>query len=147
MHFAPGAPPGLTDPVYLADLAEVQAIGEVGSPRSTFQTQTARFFSDAGILPMQRALQELALRRGLDIDDSARMFAAVNTAIADGAGTVWKAKLEHLWWRPVTAIHEGGLTDWMPYITTPPYPDWPSGLCSVVGATSMVLERLYGTST
>ncbi len=55
---------------------------------------------------MQRALQEFALRRGLDIDDSARLFAAVDTAIADGAGTVWNAKLQELLWRPVTAIRE-----------------------------------------
>ena len=144
-QFSPGAPPGLTSAQYLADLAEVQAIGEVGSLRSTFQSQTARFFSDAGIAPMQRALQELALRRGLDIDDSARMFAAVDTAIADGAGTVWNAKLQYLLWRPVTAIREAGMTTWTPYIASPAYPDWPSGLCSVVGATSMVLERLYGT--
>ena len=34
---------------------------------------------------------------------------------------------------------------WTPFVTTPPYPDWPSGLCSVVGATSAVLEGLYGT--
>lgn len=144
-QFAPGPPPGLTEGEYLADLEEVQAIGEVGSPRTTFQSETAKFFSDAGILPMQRALQELALRRGLDIDDSARMFAAVDTAIADGAGTVWKAKLQYLLWRPVTAIHAAGFTGWTSFITNPPYPDWPSGLCSVVGATSMVLERLYGT--
>ena len=43
---------------------------------------------------MQRALQDFALRHGLDIDDSARMFAAVDTSIADGAGTVWNAKLQ-----------------------------------------------------
>ena len=144
-QFAPGAPPALDSPQYLADLAEVQAIGEVGSPRTTFQSETAKFFSDAGILPMQRALQELALRRGLDIDDSARMFAAVETAIADGAGTVWNAKLQYMLWRPVTAIHAAGVTGGTSFITNPPYPDWPSGLCSVVGATSMVLERLYGT--
>ncbi|MEA2651960.1 MAG: hypothetical protein QOI85_1681, partial [Chloroflexota bacterium] len=29
-----------------------------------------------------------------------------------------------------------------PLITTPPYPDWPSGLCSVVGAVSSTLSRL-----
>jgi hypothetical protein len=144
-HFGPGAPPALDSPQYLADFAEVRDIGEANSPRDTFQSQTARFFSDAGILPMQRALQELALRRGLDIDDSARMFAAVETAIADGAGTVWKAKLDYLLWRPVTAIRESGLTTWSSYIPNPAYPEWPSGLCSVVGATGMVLERLFGT--
>ncbi len=144
-QFDPGPPPGLTSAQYLADLAEVQAIGELNSPRTTFQSETAKFFSDAGIQPMQRALQEFALRRGLDIDDSARLFAAADTAIADGAITVWNAKLQELFWRPVTAIREGGLTEWTSFITTPPYPDWPSGLTSVVGATGMVLERLYGS--
>ena len=37
------------------------------------------------------------------------------------------------------------LDNWTPLVTTPPYPDWPSGLCSVVGATGMVMERLYGS--
>ena len=144
-QFDPGAPPALGSPQYLAELAEVQGIGEVGSTRTDFQTRTAWFFSDAGIFPMQRALQEFALRRGLDIDDSARLFAAVDTAIADGAGTVWHAKLQELQWRPITAIREGGLATWTPLVPNPPYPDWPSGLCSVVGATGMVMERLYGS--
>ena len=147
-QFDPGAPAPLGSPQDVAELAEVQAIGEVGSPRTDFQTRTAWFFSDAGIFPMQRALQEFALRRGLDIDDSARLFAAVDTAIADGAGTIWHAKLQELQWRPVTAIREGPdplLDNWTPLVTTPPYPDWPSGLCSVVGATGKVMERLYGS--
>jgi len=149
-QFAPGQPPALNSAQYLADYAEVRDIGEFDSPRDAWQTQTALFFSDAGIVPMQRALQEHATRRALDIDDSARMFAAVDTAIADGAGTVWNAKLAYMLWRPVTAIRASGvpeLADWTPRITTPPYPDWPSGLCSVVGATAMVLERLNGDGT
>jgi hypothetical protein len=35
--------------------------------------------------------------------------------------------------------------DWLPLITTPPYPEWPSGLCSVVGAVSTALTRLNGS--
>ena len=149
-QFAPGAPPPLNSQEYLDDFAEVRDIGEVNSPRDAWQEQTALFFSDAGIVPMQRALQELATRRALDIDDSARMFAAVDTAIADGAGTVWNAKLAYMLWRPWTAIRATGdpeLANWTSRINNPPYPDWPSGLCSVVGATSMVLERLNGDGT
>ena len=146
-QFAPGPPPAIGTTQYNTDFAEVRDIGEVGSPRTQFQSETAKFYSDAGIFPMQAALRELATRRALDIDDSARMFAAVDTAIADGAGTVWNAKLQYMWWRPVTAIRASGLTTWTPYITTPPYPEWPSGLCSVVGATSRVLERLNGDGT
>ena len=155
-RFDPGEPPAIDSETYFDEFEEVRITGALNAPvedRSDAMEQTARFFSDAGIVPMQRALQGFALRRGLDIDDSARMFAAVETAIADGAGTVWNAKLQYLWWRPVTAIQMAdtdgnddtvGVPTWMPFIGTPPYPDWPSGLCSVVGATSTVLTRLNG---
>ena len=99
---------------------------------------------------MQAALRKLD--RGLDISDSARLFAAVETSIADTAGTVWNAKAQYMWWRPVTAI-EGDTDDndatagdatWLPFITTPPLIDWPSGLCGVVGSVTTVLTRLHG---
>jgi len=128
----------------------VRTTGDINAPltdRSFEMTQTAKFFSDTGITGMQRGLQDFALRHELDIDDSARMFAAADTAIADGAGTVWNAKLQYLWWRPVTAIRETVDPNWLPLIPTPPYPDWPSGLCSVVGAASTVLTRLNGDGT
>jgi hypothetical protein len=124
--------------------------------RTAAQTETALFYSDAGIGPMQAGLRKFATDRALDIDDSARMFAAVDTAIADGATTVWNAKLQYMWWRPITAIRladtDGnddtvGDASWTPRIGTPPYPDWPSGLCSVVGAVSTTLERLNGDGT
>jgi hypothetical protein len=75
------------------------------------------------------------------------------TSIADGAITVWHAKLQYMWWRPITAIRMGdtdlndatvGNPNWTPLIGTPPNPDWPSGLCSVVGATTTALTRLNG---
>jgi hypothetical protein len=155
-RFDPGPPPPINSQTYFEEFEEVRLLGDVNAPanvRTDAMEQTARLFSDAGITGMQRALQEFATRRGLDIDDSARMFAAADTAIADGAGTVWNAKLQYLWWRPVTAIRladdDGnpntvGMPDWMPFIATPPYPDWPSGLCSVVGAAATVLTRLNG---
>lgn len=155
-QFAPGEPPALDSETYFDEYEEVRITGDIDAPpedRSDEMEQTARFFSDAGILPMQGALREFATRRALDIDDSARMFAAVDTSIADGAITVWHAKFQYMWWRPVTAIRMGGADlnddtvgdpDWTPLITTPPYPDWPSGLCSVVGAVSTALTRLNG---
>ena len=149
-RFDPGPPPQIGSQTYIDEFEEVRTIGDINAPlavRSFEMTQTAKFFSDAGITGMQRGLQDFALRHGLDIDDSARMFAAADTAIADGAGTVWNAKLEYLWWRPVTAIQLTVDPSWMPLITTPAYPEWPSGLCSVVGAASTVLTRLNGDGT
>ena len=77
--------------------------------RTIAQTQTALFYSDAGIIPMQAGLRDFATRHALDIDDSARMFAAADTAIADGAITVWNDKLQYMWWRPVTAIRDAAI--------------------------------------
>jgi hypothetical protein len=158
-QFAPGAPPPINSQQYTDEFNEVKRVGDINAPltdRSAAMTQTARFFSDAGILPMQGGLREFATRRALDISDSARMFAAVDTSIADGAITVWYAKLQYMWWRPITAIRmaetdgnddTAGNPSWTPLIGTPPYPDWPSGLCSVVGAVSTALTRLNGDGT
>ena len=156
-QFAPGPPPALDSATYLEEFNEVKTFGDIDAPaavRTDPMEQTAKFFSDAGIGPMQAALRKFATDNALDIDDSARMFAAVDTSIADGAITVWHGKLQYMWWRPITAIRMAdtdgidgtvGDADWTPLIVTPPYPDWPSGLCSVVGATSTALTRLNGT--
>jgi hypothetical protein len=153
-RFDPGAPPAINSATYVEEYNEVKAFGKSDSAvRSPEQTKTALFFSDAGIGPMQASLRKLATDRGLNISDSARLFAAVETSIAETAGTVWNAKLQYMWWRPVTAIQNGAtdgndLTEgdptWLPFITTPPYPDWPSGLCGVVGSVTTVLTRLNG---
>ena len=147
--FDPGPPPAINYALYVEEYNEVKAYGEFESDvRTDDQTQTALFFSDAGIGPMQASLRKLATDRGLDISDSARLFAAVETSIADSAGTIWNAKLQYMWWRPVTAIRMGatdgndatvGDATWLPRITTPPYPDWPSGLCGVVGSVTTAL--------
>ena len=123
----------------------------VGSKRTATQTQTALFFSDVGVGPLQAGLRDLVTRRGLDISDSARLFAAVDLSLADAAIAVWDGKLHYGWWRPITAIREAdtdgnpktaGIPGWTPLIVTPPYPDWPSGLNGVIGAASTVLSRL-----
>ena len=156
-QFAPRPPPSINSEEYLEDFIEVRDYGRnTSTVRTAAQTQTAFFFSDAGIGPVQGGLRAYATAHNLDISDRARMFAAVETAIADGAITVWNAKLRHMWWRPITAIRNADgdgnpdtatVENWTPLIGTPPYPDWPSGLCAVIGATSTVLERLNGDGT
>lgn len=157
-QYAPGPPPAIDSRRYVREFNEVRDYGgqNLDTKRTEAQTQTALFFSDTGIGPMQGALRDFATRHALDIDDSARMFAAADTAIADGAITVWNAKLRYMWWRPITAIRNADgdgndatdtVAGWTPLIGTPPYPDWPSGLCSVVGAVATTLQRLNGGGT
>jgi hypothetical protein len=151
-QFRPGPPPAISSDLYVEEFEEVRDYGvNVGSLRTAKQTETARFFTDVTIGPLHTGLRDLVTRRGLDISDSARLFAAVDVSMADTAIAVWDGKLHYGWWRPITAIREAatdgnpdttGVPDWTPLIATPPYPDWPSGLNGVVGAASTVLSQL-----
>jgi hypothetical protein len=151
-QFRPGSPPAISSPLYVEEFEEVRDYGvNAGSLRSPAQTQTALFFSDIGIGPLQAGLRDLVTRHGLDISDSARLFAAVDMSLADTVIAVWDGKFTYGWWRPITAIREAdsdgnpntvGVLGWTPLIPTPPYPDWPSGLSGTIGALSTTLARL-----
>ena len=151
-QFRPGPPPAISSDLYVEEFEEVRDYGvNVGSLRTAAQTQTALFFTDVTIGPLHAGLRDLATRRGLDISDSARLFAAVTISMGDAAIAVWDAKFQYGWWRPITAIREAdtdgndetaGVPGWTPLIGTPPYPDWTSGLNGVVGAASTALARL-----
>lgn len=154
-QFDPGPPPPIGSDLYVEEFEEVRDYGvAVGSLRTVgpgSQTETALFFSDAGLGPLQAGLRDLVARRGLDISDRARLFAAVDLSIADTAISVWYGKFKYGWWRPVTAIREAdtdgnpdtaSVPGWTPLLVSPPYPDWPSGLCGVIGSSSTALSRL-----
>lgn len=153
-QFGPGAPPALGTNLYRAELEEVRLLGAADSAtRTADQTLAAQYFAEIPFGPMEAGLRDVVTRHGLDISDSARLMAATNTAIADAIGTAWNAKLRYMWWRPIHAIHEvdddgdpATVADptWAPLITNPPYPEWPSGLCSVIGAITTTLQRTTG---
>jgi hypothetical protein len=148
----PGPPPAIGSDLYVKEFEEVRDYGSSTSAlRTAEQTETARFFSDAALGPLQAGLRDHATRRLLDISNSARLFAAADMSIADAVIAVWDGKFHYGWWRPITAIREAdtdgnpnttGVPGWTPFLVTPPYPDWPSGLNGVVGAATQTLSRL-----
>jgi hypothetical protein len=153
-QFAPPAPPSLTSRRYTRDFAEVKALGSAASPtRTAGQTAIATFFSGNAVLQVNTALRDQAAVRGPDIVDAARMFAAVEMAVADALIVAWKAKLRYGYWRPITAIQLAD-TDgnpattadpaWTPLLTTPNYPDYVSGYTVVIAAFSRALEHVVG---
>jgi hypothetical protein len=105
----------LTSRRYTREFNEVKTFGsKAGSPRTPQQTETALFFSDVGIVPLQTALRDLVTRHKLDISDGARLFAAVDMSVADGIGVSWDSKFHHgsggrstrSSWRPTTATRQ-----------------------------------------
>ena len=155
-QFRPGDPPALTSKRYAREFNEVKDFGSKTSTlRSAEQTQTALFFSDIAVGPLQAALRDLVTRHGLNISKSARLFAAVDLSLADATMSIWDSKVHFGLWRPITAIQladTDGNPDtavdakWEPLIPTPPYPEYASGLSAVMGAVSRALTRVLGTS-
>jgi hypothetical protein len=91
-------PPPLTSQRYATAYNEVKAMGaRFNSARTTKQTNLTLFFNT----------NFLANVRLSSIDDSARLFALLNLAIANAIITAWDSKLHFVFWRPVTAIQEG----------------------------------------
>ena len=154
-QFAPPPPPSLTSRTYTRDFAEVKAVGsKTSSVRTPAQTSTAMFFSGSTIIQYNASLRDQMAVRHLDLVDAARMFAAVDMASADALITVWHAKLHYGLWRPITAINladtDGNpatIADpkWEPLVTTPAYPEYPSGYNALTAAFTGGLDHLFGT--
>ncbi|MEV5351775.1 vanadium-dependent haloperoxidase [Streptomyces sp. NPDC052693] len=151
-RFRPGPPPPLRSARYARDLQELAAYGgRTGSHRTPRQTDTARYFV---ALDLQGALGDHAVRHGFGIAETARLYAAANTAQADAVITAWDAKLHYGTWRPVTALREAD-TDgnpatrpqrhWEPLLTTPSHPDYLSGHATMGGALMRMLTGILGT--
>jgi hypothetical protein len=154
-QFAPSAPPALASARYARDFAEVKALGSVNSAeRTPAQTSTAQFFSGNPLPQYNAALRDQVTVRHLDIVDAARMFAAIDMSVADAEISVWRAKYVYGLWRPITAINLADTdgnpatsadTTWAPMITTPPYPEYPSGYNAFNSTVAHGLKELFGT--
>jgi hypothetical protein len=153
-QFRAGPPPALTSDRYARDLNEVLRVGGVGSAhRSRHKASVARIY--AAQPPHQGwnlLARQIINRRGDDITDTARTLALLNMSLADAHFTVFESKYFYRTWRPETAIPraaEDGNPNTMPsafvpFVTTPCFPGYPSAHGVGAGAASRVLARAYG---
>ena len=136
-QFRPGGPLPLTSPEYAADWAETREWGSSTSTRrSSYDNDTASFW--AGQVPAmnRKTLWTAATDYGLDLVQTARLFAMGFTAVSDGAIGCFEAKYHYLAWRPRSAIRRADtdgnpLTEpadpsWTPYLATPNHPEYPA---------------------
>ncbi len=155
-QFRPGPPPKLDSKEWARAYNEVKDLGAINSTvRTPQQTEIAMFWTDHAGKQYARAFRALAIARNMDVSDTARLFAMLYTAAADGAIGCWDAKFHYSFWRPVTAIQNGDIdgnskTDkdasWAPIVATPNHPEYPSAHGCVSGAISAELENFFGTS-
>jgi len=148
-------PPSVTSKRYAAAYNEVKSMGaSIGSARSPEQTDLALFWYSNYLVLWNRALRDIATAHLSSIDDSARLFALTNLAMADAVITAWDTKYHYVFWRPITAIQNGdndgnpdtiGDANWQPLANNPNYPDYTSGANNVTGAITRMLALFFGT--
>jgi hypothetical protein len=140
---------------YAADYNEVKSIGGADSRKRTAeQSQIARFWYEPSPGVHIRLARELVVIRKLDLWESARLFALLHLACADGLITGYGAKYRYNFWRPVTAIRYGandgnpqtaGDPTWNSYLETPSHPEYLSLHAVLCAAWAEILARFFGT--
>ena len=140
-QFSPGPPPALTSADYTEAVTETATRGaKTGSTRSATETEQALFWSDNFTVQYNRYLRDLAAARGLSTAAVARLLAQVNMAAGDAFIGCMDAKYRYGFWRPVTAI-----PGWLPLLTTPNHPEYPSAHSCGSGAIVDTLAAFFGT--
>lgn len=80
----------------------------------------------------------------LTLDAAAQMYGMTNIAMADAFTACWSLKYRVLLLRPETYIQTVINPRWRPYITTPMFPEYPSGHSIVSAAAAEMLTTLFG---
>ena len=150
-RFRSRPPPALASESYADDFNEVKSLGIVDSTTATpEQALIGRFWNG----PIQNYWNEITqtavLAHHLSTAQSARLFALLDLAIADGVIAFYDGKYTYNFWRPVTAIRAADpkinpetLPDetWLPEVTnTAPDPTYPGAHAAIaaVGATVLI---------
>jgi hypothetical protein len=154
-QFRPAPPPALTSPKYAADFSEVHSLGELNSTtRTADQTAIGEFWGSAPIwIVWNQIADEAALGFGNSLVQNARLFAALDTTLADSAIALYDAKYAYHRWRPITAItapDQGNPKttpdpNWLPLTNTANDPSYPGAHATFSQAAATVLQDFFGT--
>jgi hypothetical protein len=148
-------PPALASRAYAKAYNEVMTVGGTDSTeRPQDRANVALFYAAAS--PTQvfnQAVQQVAQERWHSLTENAQALALMNMAVNDSLVAAFLNKYLYNFWRPETAIHAGATdgnpkTDadpsFVPFVTTPCFPSYPSNHGSAANSAAEVLRRIYG---
>lgn len=154
-QFRPVAPSALGSQEYAADFEEVRGFGRFDSDvRTDEQTNRALFWTDHDVRQWNEGLVRLAVDRGLDLMQTARMLALAHVSGADAMSACFDAKYHYMFWRPAAAIVLSGGdgkprteadATWRPLRTTPNHPEYPAAHACHTSAIVEALRTFFGT--
>lgn len=151
---------------YAADFNQVKDLGAAQSSTRGFDQTNQAYFWAAGTGTVKitgmwnQIATDAAATAGLDVFDTARLFAAMNVAMADAGIAAFAQAYDVQFWRPDAAIANGGDGffdtdgnpatmgdgDWLPLINTPSLPEYASMQGAFSAAAAAVLAEYLGDS-
>jgi len=163
-QYLPPPPPALTSERYATDVNEIRAIGKSDSAsRTSEQTVISRTWAGVAASGSGTATnfmsiwnniaRDAAREKRLSLVETARVFVLMNVTVHDGLQTTQASKFVYGLWRPVTAIRKAdtdlnSATDpdpeWMPLLTTPPYPSYAGNFAGIGASAARALELAFG---
>ena len=153
-QFRPGPPLELKSAEWAENYNEIKQYGKASKKRTPEQLEVARFWLNTGPGTTFPIALQLAAAKGLDVNESARLFALLAMASSDAIVAVYDAKYHYEFWRPVTAIRNGDRdgnpkterdATWEPIGPTPMHPEYPCAHCIISAAAGTVLQSVFGT--
>ncbi len=152
---APAAAAGADSARYAADFNQVQSLGELNSStRTADQTAIGKFWGAAPIwIVWNQVADQAAVGFGNSLAQNARLFATLNTTLADSAIALYDSKYAYHRWRPITAItatDQGNPNttadpNWVPLANTANDPSYPGAHAEFSQAAATVLQDFFGT--
>jgi hypothetical protein len=148
-------PPALTSNSYAKAYNEVMIVGDLNSTeRPQDRANVALFYAvSSPTLVFNQAARQVAQEQGRSLSENARALALINMATNDSLIASFFNKYHYNFWRPETAIRAGDTDgnpktnpdpNFVPFITTPCFPSYPSNHGSGSNGAAQVLRRLYG---
>ncbi|WAC09239.1 vanadium-dependent haloperoxidase [Dyadobacter pollutisoli] len=163
-QFMPPRPPVFSKDTNSAFYKEAYEVFTVGKNLSEEQINIAKFWDDnpmvvehSGHLMVGKkkitpgghwmGIAAIAARQTkADPVKTAQGYAFTAIALYDAFIACWDEKYRSSVIRPVTIINEIISRDFVPFLQTPPFPEYPSGHSGITASASTVLAHLYGGS-
>jgi hypothetical protein len=154
-QFRAAAPPALDSTEYANDFNETKLFGEKTSAvRTADETALANFWGAAPVwVVWNQVADQAGVAFGNSLAGNARLFASLDTTLADSAIALYDSKYSYHRWRPITAItaaDQGNANtvadpNWLPLSNTANDPGYPGAHAEFSAAASSVLRDFFGT--
>lgn len=147
-------PPEYSEEANSAFYKSAQEVYNISNAATQEQRQFALYWADdTGKTPTPAGhwsfiANDLLKTRKANLAEAAVTHARLNIAMADAFTACWATKYAHNVLRPVTYVQGSFDSNWVPSLmTTPPFPEYPSGHSVQSSAAASVLNQIFGANT